>query len=746
MRTRQDYNERKIEILKCFDDAIALGEGLKEKYQKYIPIENMNSNLSVQKANWNNERFEIVIVGEFSTGKSTFINALLQKNVLPSKATPTTATINFIRHINELGRDSKDPVAIVVYNDGKEIEIPYDELTDYVAEMSTIIDVSKQIHHVDLFIESPYLENGVVLVDTPGLQALNPEHERITKDQIKKSNASILLFNMGQPGRLTEIKFLRDLSDSIDRIFFVANRMDEVNENEIDEVKDHLEMTLKNNEYQIIQESRAIVYPVSAYKALLARDHSVQSQKFEGKSKEDLEKESHLKEFENILENYLFNGEKFEDYLSLPFHVIEQYYSELLNQFETYKSNLENDNDIQEVEKKYELIKSQIEVRNEQLKSEVSKLRSEIRSIKRSNTDSFAGEFSKLVNTTQHAIESINDLEYFVEEVNDELELFNSSYAALKDNKIKELSYDVMELIQNKIENFELQLTSDKNMKTFEAKLRSQSRKVKSIDEIEKQVESELSADKEFLKEENKKLKEKEKLNENIRDIERKRDNTIRFYEDELMFTNMMLESTNATIPKNGVIRHRKFWFDKTGIIEVPNERYDALINERKQIQKRKFEEEQKHEDDLAKVKKLSIDYDSVFEDKDEFREEERRLKEKERRRKVELLEKESKHQAQLLKQEQRKVIANFKTFAREVVTDYKGLIKEMDGLKAAEQKIDEYIQSNDELLEESKRTELMLSEQLNSSLEEKQTLENELAKINEYIKNKKIELELCRE
>ena len=51
--------------------------------------------------------------------------------------------------------------------------------------MSEEHNVVEEISHVDIFVDSKYLTEGVVIVDTPGLQALHPEHERITKKQIK---------------------------------------------------------------------------------------------------------------------------------------------------------------------------------------------------------------------------------------------------------------------------------------------------------------------------------------------------------------------------------------------------------------------------------------------------------------------------------------------------------------------------------------------------------------------------------
>jgi len=44
-----------------------------------------------------NEQFQVVVVGEFSRGKSTFINAFLGKKILPSSAKPTTTILIFFK-------------------------------------------------------------------------------------------------------------------------------------------------------------------------------------------------------------------------------------------------------------------------------------------------------------------------------------------------------------------------------------------------------------------------------------------------------------------------------------------------------------------------------------------------------------------------------------------------------------------------------------------------------------------------
>ena len=326
MNIREQWNEQAANVERSFEQALAIAREAKECFANYLVIEEEQKVLNTHWSNWKNNRFEIVVVGEFSTGKSTFINALLRKNVLPSKVTPTTATINFIRHIEQGDGTEK---AVITFFDGNKIESSFDQLEEYVTEMSKEHNVVEEISYVELFVDSPYLKEGVVIVDTPGLQALHPEHERITKNQIKKSNASILLFNMEQPGKRSEFMFLKDLSDSIERIFFVGNRMDGVPEDEISEVIHALESALKENEYQQISTEQAKVFPISALQALKARDKNVRTKHWNDWSNEQLIEASRFMEFEHRLEDYLFNGEKTKDLIRAPYQALQYFYQQL---------------------------------------------------------------------------------------------------------------------------------------------------------------------------------------------------------------------------------------------------------------------------------------------------------------------------------------------------------------------------------------------------------------------------------
>lgn len=65
----------------------------------------------------NKEEYRITVVGQFSSGKSTFINALIGRDILPHGVSETTATITYIHNVQE--NDERLGTALVVFRDDK---------------------------------------------------------------------------------------------------------------------------------------------------------------------------------------------------------------------------------------------------------------------------------------------------------------------------------------------------------------------------------------------------------------------------------------------------------------------------------------------------------------------------------------------------------------------------------------------------------------------------------------------------
>jgi len=313
------HGERKEKILALLDDASRY-IAAQEKREDAQALQKLRENIA-------EGLFSIVLVGEFSAGKSTFLNALMHKYMLPSFSKETTATVNFLRHASKAPNGEK---GIVYYRDGsKEVLPDLDVKTiERFATTNGGTDdkaVAVTTEKIDLFLDSPFLEDGVMLVDSPGLNGITENLEEVTRRQIKESHASIFMFSTDHPGSRTDFEILRDLRKQCNRIFIVLNKIDDIKANE-GETPESIVEHLKESYTKLFPEvPLPEIYPIAAYRALAARDETVPDTKEPHAVKDEafcrkLEEESRLSVFENRLCRYLAEGEKTREEFSAPLH------------------------------------------------------------------------------------------------------------------------------------------------------------------------------------------------------------------------------------------------------------------------------------------------------------------------------------------------------------------------------------------------------------------------------------------
>jgi GTPase SAR1 family protein len=228
------------------------------------------------KMNLLEERFQVVVVGEFSRGKSTFINALLGKKILPSSAKPTTTILNKIvygsepgitlhfHHSKELQRKVSEEVFAKLV--APKEPIPGDTETE--REYEKQVQFLQKIKYAEIAHPLPFSENGVEIIDTPGTNDLDPAREEITNNIIPKSDAAILILSALKILSESELSFLRDrlLANDIQKIFVVVNFKDQLESKEDErKVMDFAYRHLK----EVLQQPK--IYMVAAKQALNAR-------------------------------------------------------------------------------------------------------------------------------------------------------------------------------------------------------------------------------------------------------------------------------------------------------------------------------------------------------------------------------------------------------------------------------------------------------------------------------------------
>ena len=162
--------------------------------------------------------FKVLVIGEFSRGKSALINALLGQRLLPSGLRPTTPVITVLASGN-----SGD--SVVRYRDGRTARPSASELTELLSGKATDAD---SVESVEVRCPHPLLEHGVQIVDTPGVNDVNRLREDVTLRFLPEADAAIFLIDAQAPLSATEKHFLEGevFRRNIGHVFLVVNKAD----------------------------------------------------------------------------------------------------------------------------------------------------------------------------------------------------------------------------------------------------------------------------------------------------------------------------------------------------------------------------------------------------------------------------------------------------------------------------------------------------------------------------------------
>src|ERR1044071_4701609 len=196
------------------------------------------------------ERFHLVVLGEFNHGKSTFVNALLGSDILPTGITPTTASINHVVW-------AQHPTARVVLTTGESKFLDPHQLKEWVTVAG---GHASEVAFVELGYPSDLVKNHVVLVDTPGVNDLNEQRAEVTYGYVPRADAVVFLLDAGQALKDSEREFLRSriLESARDRLIFVLGKMDMLSADERVAVVEYVKKGLS----QMMPDP--VVFPLSA--------------------------------------------------------------------------------------------------------------------------------------------------------------------------------------------------------------------------------------------------------------------------------------------------------------------------------------------------------------------------------------------------------------------------------------------------------------------------------------------------
>lgn len=161
-------------------------------------------------------KFYVTVWGHFSSGKSRLINNIINRDILPVQTRETTAVLTYIQYgINE--------ECVIIWEDGTATKKELSYLKNIFQNTETDCDVSS-IDHLEVYLNNELLKDGLVLVDTPGVNTIIQKHQDLAVDAIEQSGR--IIYVLGSAPSNTDRQFVNQITDSGIKISFVRTKCD----------------------------------------------------------------------------------------------------------------------------------------------------------------------------------------------------------------------------------------------------------------------------------------------------------------------------------------------------------------------------------------------------------------------------------------------------------------------------------------------------------------------------------------
>jgi small GTP-binding protein len=206
------------------------------------------------------DRFNLAIVGQFSRGKSSILNALLGAEKLPTGILPLTSVITTVAY----GESER----VLLQREGWKIsqEIRLDQLPEYVTQRGNPGN-EKRVTLAEVRLPHEMLRLGVHFIDTPGVASAIRANTLTTRQFLPEIDAAILVTSFESPLTEAEVDFLREIREHVRTVFVVVNKHDLVpaddREPVLQAIRENLKLAIDGTPFEL--------FAVSARDALLAK-------------------------------------------------------------------------------------------------------------------------------------------------------------------------------------------------------------------------------------------------------------------------------------------------------------------------------------------------------------------------------------------------------------------------------------------------------------------------------------------
>jgi predicted nucleic acid-binding Zn-ribbon protein/GTPase SAR1 family protein len=201
-----------------------------------LDLEREIEDLTLASQNLSQGAFRLIVLGDMKRGKSTFLNALIGENLLPSDVNPCTALLTILKY-------GAEKQVTIHFNNGKPPErvdfAGFKHRYTIDPEEAKSLEQRQQqafpeVSHAIVEYPLPFLEKGIEIVDSPGLNDTEARNE-LSLGYLNNCHAVLFVMRASQPCTLAERRYLENyVKERGLSIFFLVNAWDQIKESLID--------------------------------------------------------------------------------------------------------------------------------------------------------------------------------------------------------------------------------------------------------------------------------------------------------------------------------------------------------------------------------------------------------------------------------------------------------------------------------------------------------------------------------
>lgn len=210
------------------------------------------------------DRFTLAVLGQFKRGKSSLMNAIIGRDLLPVGVLPLTSAITILKF------GPTERLVVVRENWTLQQELPVSQLAEFVTERGNPGN-RKRVKTATVEVPLTFLRRGLEFVDTPGVGSASEANTATTYAFLPECDAALFVTSADAPLTSVELEFLGAIREYAQKIFYVVNKTDLLSrDNERHQVLDFVAKKICEQ----TNEKNVRLFPLSARVALEAKLHS----------------------------------------------------------------------------------------------------------------------------------------------------------------------------------------------------------------------------------------------------------------------------------------------------------------------------------------------------------------------------------------------------------------------------------------------------------------------------------------